>query len=63
MNWAVLSSGLLLLAVIYIPFLQNVFETEPLGWQHWQYVLPLLLIPSVAAELTKLVIRRRSDNS
>jgi Ca2+-transporting ATPase len=63
MNWAVLTSAVLLLAVIYIPFLQGVFETVPLGWEHWQYVLPLLLVPSIAAELTKLVVRRRSANS
>ncbi len=59
MNWAVLSSIVLLLAVIYIPFLQPVFDTAPLTWAQWQYLLPLLFFPALAAELTKWFIARR----
>ncbi len=54
------SSLLLLLAVVYVPFLQPLFSTVPLGLREWSAVLPLTLIPSVAAELTKLVLRRLS---
>lgn len=58
MNWAVLVSGLLLLAVIYIPFLQPIFNTVPMIWEQWQYVLPLLFVPGIAAEITKWFITK-----
>ncbi|MBW8011632.1 MAG: cation-translocating P-type ATPase [Chloroflexi bacterium] len=58
MNWAVISSTFLLLAVVYIPFLQPIFKTTPLGFAHWIYVLPLLTIPAIAAEITKWVLSR-----
>jgi Ca2+-transporting ATPase len=60
MNLAVVSSAVLLLAAIYVPFLNNVFDTIPLGFEHWQYVLPLLLVPSIVAEVTKAVAMRVS---
>jgi P-type Ca2+ transporter type 2C len=53
MNLAVLSSTLLILAVIYIPFLATIFNTMPLGWAQWSEIIPLMLVPSIAAELTK----------
>lgn len=59
MNLAVLVSAILLLAVMYLPFLQPVFETVPLGWEQWQYLLPLLFVPAIAAEITKWFISRR----
>ena len=59
MNLGVLSSFILLLAVIYIPFLQPIFNTTSLGWAQWELVLPLLLIPSLAAEVTKFVLSRK----
>ena len=54
MNLAVLSSALLILAVIYIPFLATVFNTMPLGWAQWSEILPLMVLPSIAAEITKM---------
>jgi len=59
MNWAILSSLILLLGVIYVPFLQGIFDTVPLGWLQWQIILPLLLGPSIAAELTKALLQNR----
>jgi P-type Ca2+ transporter type 2C len=59
MNLAFLSSMALLLGVIYIPGLNNVFNTVPLGWQQWEIILPLLLIPSVVAEIVKLFVSRK----
>jgi P-type Ca2+ transporter type 2C len=59
MNLGVLSSFILLLAVIYIPFLQPIFNTTTLGWAQWELVLPLLFIPSLAAEVTKFVLSRK----
>jgi len=61
MNWAILSSLVLLLAVIYTPFLQDIFDTVPLGWTQWEVILPLLLIPSIAAEMTKVIYRKRKQ--
>jgi len=58
MNWAVLGSLVLILVVVYVPFLQPIFNTASLGWEHWLEIIPLVLIPSVAAELTKAVIRK-----
>ena len=60
MNWAVVSSLVLLLMVVYVPFLQPLFNTTSLGWGQWQVLLPLILIPALAAEATKYVISRRS---
>ncbi len=56
---AVLSSLVLLLVVIYVPFLQPIFDTTALGWREWQIVLPLLLVPAVAHEVTKVVMARQ----
>jgi P-type Ca2+ transporter type 2C len=55
MNLAVISSFLLIMAVIYVPFLRNVFNTTSLGWQQWEAIIPLILIPSIAAEIPKYV--------
>jgi Ca2+-transporting ATPase len=55
MNYAVVFSAALLLAVIYIPFLNPVFDTVPLSWDQWRFILPLLFVPSLAAEFTKVV--------
>ncbi len=61
MNWAVLGSLLLIFAVIYIPFLQPIFNTAPLGIAQWLEILPLVLIPSIAAEVTKIFLRKLMD--
>jgi Ca2+-transporting ATPase len=58
MFYAVASSFVLLLLVIYVPFLQEVFNTVPLTLSHWEVLLPLLVIPAVVAEASKLVINR-----
>ena len=58
MLYAVGASLLLLAAVVYIPFLQRVFDTVPLGLAQWELVLPLLSLPAVAAEVTKWFLSR-----
>jgi Ca2+-transporting ATPase len=63
MNIAVLVSAALLLAAIYVPFLNNVFDTIQLGWEHWQYILPLLFVPSIAAEVTKAIVTRSGNKA
>ncbi len=59
MNWAFLTSAVLLLAVIYIPGLNTVFNAVPLGWTQWRLMLPLLVVPALAAEATKAYLRRK----
>jgi Ca2+-transporting ATPase len=60
MQYAVLVSIALLLGVVYIPFLRPIFDTVPLGAREWTVVLPLLLVPGIAAEITKAVERLRT---
>lgn len=56
MNIAVASSFILLLLIIYVPFFNVIFNTVPLGWTEWELVLPLLLFPSIAAEIAKYIV-------
>jgi len=58
MQIAVLSSLAILLAIIYVPFLDPVFDTTFLTLADWLEMLPLILLPSVAAEINKGVLRR-----
>jgi Ca2+-transporting ATPase len=58
MQVAVLTSLVILLAIIYVPFLDPVFETTSLTLRDWGTILPLILIPSIAAEANKWVLRR-----
>jgi Ca2+-transporting ATPase len=60
MNLAVLASLVLVLAVVYLPFLNPIFNTVPLTWTEWRFTLPLLIVPSLAAELLKIITRRQA---
>ncbi|MGQ9903892.1 MAG: cation-translocating P-type ATPase [Anaerolineae bacterium] len=59
MQWAVLASIAGLLAVIYIPFLNPVFNTTPLTPQQWALLLPAIFAPALVAEITKAVARKK----
>lgn len=56
---ATLSSLALLLVVVYLPFLQPVFNTVPLELDVWLVVIPLMLLPATGAEIAKFFLRRR----
>ncbi|TEU16004.1 MAG: cation-translocating P-type ATPase [Anaerolineales bacterium] len=58
MQWAVLASLVILLSIIYVPFLDPIFDTVPLGLNEWLVMLPLMLIPSIAAEINKSFLMR-----
>ena len=58
MNIAVLSSFLLVMMVVYVPFLNPIFDTQPLEWIEWLEVIPLFLIPFGTAELIKMFLYR-----
>ena len=60
MNVAILASTALMLLVLYVPFLQNIFNTLPMGWEEWRLVIPLFLIPSIAAEAVKYVVTAKA---
>jgi Ca2+-transporting ATPase len=60
MQWAVLSSLLVLLAIIYLPFLDPIFETTFLTIRDWVILLPLIILPALADEVNKWFLRRAS---
>jgi Ca2+-transporting ATPase len=62
LNLAVLSSFVLLLAVVYLPFLQPIFSTYPLELEQWRIILPLIFLPAIAMELTKFIMSRLGRN-
>ena len=59
MQYAVLVSIALLMGAVYMPGLRDLFDAAPLSWREWELLVPLLLIPSIAAETTKAVARWR----
>jgi Ca2+-transporting ATPase len=61
-RWMLLAAGsslLLLLAVIYIPFFDPIFNTVALDGRDWLVLLPLAAASAVAAELLKWIFRLR----
>jgi len=58
MQWAVGGSLIIILAVVYLPFLNLFFDTQPLGLREWTVMLPLIFVPSLAAEAHKWVLRQ-----
>ena len=42
--WATLFSFVMMVAVLYVPFLQEAFHTEPLGWPEWTAVWAVALV-------------------
>jgi Ca2+-transporting ATPase len=61
MQWAVLASAIIVLTIIYVPFLDPIFDTAFLGLREWLVIVPLVLVPSAAAEANKFFLRRRRD--
>lgn len=55
MVYAILISFLMLIAVLYIPFLHDIFDTFQLGFKDWEIVLSFAFIPFIIGELVKLV--------
>ncbi len=58
MQRAVLLSLALILAVVFVPFLNEPFNTVPLALEQWLIVLPLAFIPATVAEIAKFFVRR-----
>jgi len=60
MVWAVGVSFLLVLMVVYVPFLRPFFDTVPLTADDWLFMLPFFFASPVAMELLKVYFRNRS---
>ena len=58
MNMAVGASLLILLAVIYIPGVNRIFDNVALNPMSWLIILPVALIPFIAGEIHKLISGR-----
>ena len=59
MVWAVALSFLLVLLVVYVPFLRPFFDTTPLALGDWLLMLPFFFASPIAMELLKVYFRRR----
>ncbi len=61
MQYAVGFSVVLLLAVVYLPIpaVQEIFSTTPLTLREWTVLIPLIFLPSIIAELRKLLMIRK----
>ena len=55
---AVTASFVLVLAVVYVPFLSPFFDTVPLTGGDWLFMLPFFFASPIAMELLKIVFRR-----
>lgn len=58
MLWATSGAFALLIAVIYLPFMNTVFYTFPLGLVDWEIVLTFAFIPLIVGELTKVILAK-----
>ena len=58
---------LLISALSYIPFLQNIFNTAPLGWTDWIFLallpFPILLLEELRKYIARLVKNRKGGRS
>jgi P-type Ca2+ transporter type 2C len=61
MQIAVASSLILVLITVYIPFFRTFFGTAFLGLNDWILMLPFMFMASIAAEITKIFVRRMTD--
>jgi Ca2+-transporting ATPase len=66
LNFAIITSILLQIAIIYTPLLQTIFKTASLGIYHWLLILISATVPVLLINLINEIIykrkRRESDN-
>jgi P-type Ca2+ transporter type 2C len=60
MVWATGCSSAVILLGVYVPFLRPFFDTVPLGFDDWVIMLPFIFSNAIAAEITKVFLRRRA---
>jgi Ca2+-transporting ATPase len=61
MQWAVSASVIVVLTIIYVPFLDPIFDTTFLDLREWLVIAPLILVPAAAAEANKFFLRRKNQ--
>lgn len=62
LNAGVAFELILTAALIYVPFLQNVFDTYPVPYTYWLFYIAFVPILIGAEELRKFIVRRRLRN-
>jgi Ca2+-transporting ATPase len=63
MQYAVGFSIFLLILVVGVPFLQPIFNTHFPGLREWGVILGLAMVPALAEEITKFILRRKYSKS
>ena len=63
MVWAVGVSFLLVLMVVYVPFLRPFFDTVPLTVDDWMFMLPFFFASPAAMELLKVYFQKRTTTA
>jgi P-type Ca2+ transporter type 2C len=65
MQYAVGFSVALLLLVVYLPIeaINDIFNTVPVNLREWLWLTPLILLPSILAELQKVILFRRESSA
>ncbi|MBZ2175678.1 calcium-transporting P-type ATPase, PMR1-type [Schnuerera sp. xch1] len=58
LTYSTLLAFILLLIVIYVPFLQPIFDTYSLGLNDWGIILIFSFIPLVIGEIYKIIVRK-----
>ena len=59
MVYSTLFAFLLLIFVLYVPFMQGIFYTFPLGLLDWEIVLSFAFIPLVVGEVSKMIFKNK----
>lgn len=60
MTCATLISFVLLLVVIYLPFLQPIFDTYALSFKDWLIVISFSIFPFIVGELYKIILKKKA---
>jgi Ca2+-transporting ATPase len=63
MQYAVLLSIVLTLAVVILPFLQPIFNTHMPTAEEWVVIFVLATLPAIAEEITKFFLRRKGKTA
>ena len=61
-KWLLIAFGgsvVLQMVVIYMPFMQRVFKTQPLGIHDWMAVVIAAIVPTIFIDITKIVLARK----
>ena len=56
-NAGIIIELILIVAIIYIPFLNDIFNTAPISWLEWLYLLCIPFIVFGLEELRKKILR------